>query len=413
MLDIHPDRPGEFDDDDADDSNNNNNNNNSAREPFEVFEAGTGHGSLTLHLARAIHAANPPLPRTLREAIFAKKPAESGEKDQTQAQQSDDGQVESDTACGSAAEAGDGPPDLEPLTASDAEPAPASSPPTPSKSSFHTIPLLHPSPDLAPVLTEYLASRRAVLHTLDRNASHARHARRLVRQFRRAQYLGDVDFHTGDLAAYLEARLAARHDRPFLDRAVLDLPGPHRPEIAAPLIRALRSGALLAVFTPSVSQLAQFIQAWADPVHSRHRARQQQQQQHQASNAGAEAEAETAAAAAASPPPLLKVERIVELPTSVLLASPSALGVTDAGPGRPWDLRTAVPRELERQRSSASDDATDEAASAGPDELVQIMRPKVGDRVVGGGFVAVLRRRSDSVRPTENGEVQGMVAERQ
>ncbi|KFX96568.1 hypothetical protein V490_03275, partial [Pseudogymnoascus sp. VKM F-3557] len=33
--------------------------------PLEIFEAGTGHGALTLHLARAIHAANPappPLP---------------------------------------------------------------------------------------------------------------------------------------------------------------------------------------------------------------------------------------------------------------------------------------------------------------------------------------------------------------
>ncbi|KAI9726572.1 MAG: hypothetical protein M1828_000939 [Chrysothrix sp. TS-e1954] len=28
--------------------------------PFEILEVGTGHGSLTLHLARAIHAANPP-----------------------------------------------------------------------------------------------------------------------------------------------------------------------------------------------------------------------------------------------------------------------------------------------------------------------------------------------------------------
>ena len=30
--------------------------------PLEILEAGTGHGGLTLHLSRAIHAANPPLP---------------------------------------------------------------------------------------------------------------------------------------------------------------------------------------------------------------------------------------------------------------------------------------------------------------------------------------------------------------
>ena len=34
---------------------------------LEIFEAGTGHGSLTLHLARAIHAANPHPPKSPRQ----------------------------------------------------------------------------------------------------------------------------------------------------------------------------------------------------------------------------------------------------------------------------------------------------------------------------------------------------------
>lgn len=36
--------------------------------PLEILEAGTGHGSLTLHLACAIHAANPPLPENTAAA---------------------------------------------------------------------------------------------------------------------------------------------------------------------------------------------------------------------------------------------------------------------------------------------------------------------------------------------------------
>ncbi|KAH7360258.1 adenine-N(1)--methyltransferase [Rhexocercosporidium sp. MPI-PUGE-AT-0058] len=47
LLDLHPSppRPNAID-----------------NERLEIFEAGTGHGALTLHLAKAIHAANPPAP---------------------------------------------------------------------------------------------------------------------------------------------------------------------------------------------------------------------------------------------------------------------------------------------------------------------------------------------------------------
>ncbi|KAH7395858.1 adenine-N(1)--methyltransferase [Cadophora sp. MPI-SDFR-AT-0126] len=47
LLDLHPTPPRP---------------NETNEEVLEIFEAGTGHGALTLHLARAIHAANPPAP---------------------------------------------------------------------------------------------------------------------------------------------------------------------------------------------------------------------------------------------------------------------------------------------------------------------------------------------------------------
>src|SRR5215469_15842918 len=48
LLDLHPDSARDSKEKD--------------RRRLEILEAGTGHGGLTLHLARAIHAANPPAP---------------------------------------------------------------------------------------------------------------------------------------------------------------------------------------------------------------------------------------------------------------------------------------------------------------------------------------------------------------
>lgn len=59
LLDLHPTPPRP---------------NSTDEEKLEIFEAGTGHGALTLHLARAIHAANSPAP--IPEAIL---PSEDGD----------------------------------------------------------------------------------------------------------------------------------------------------------------------------------------------------------------------------------------------------------------------------------------------------------------------------------------------
>ncbi|KAM6509132.1 hypothetical protein FSOLCH5_012120 [Fusarium solani] len=58
LLDLNISRPGEeeYDTDQT-------------PPPFEIFEAGTGMGSLTLHLARALHAGNPTVPPSLRNAL--------------------------------------------------------------------------------------------------------------------------------------------------------------------------------------------------------------------------------------------------------------------------------------------------------------------------------------------------------
>ncbi|KFH41327.1 hypothetical protein ACRE_079630 [Hapsidospora chrysogenum ATCC 11550] len=286
MMDLHPERPGEVYD--------------PADEPFEVFEAGTGAASLTLHIARALHAGNPSLGRRLREAIPTAKttaihrPSKSDE--------SAEGAVTTTT--------------LASLDLGD--------------------------PSLREEAEAYLPTRRAILHTLDRKALHSFEAHNLVRRFRRGIYLPNIDFHTGSISSYLTPRLASRNGRPFLSRAVLDLPSPE--DNADPVISALRPNGTLIVFSPSISQIAGFA-AWS--------------------------------VEGAKP---LKLDRVAELPTS----SSAEYGVQECEGGRAWNLSTTVPK---------GEDGED----GGGRRVVQIMRPRVGDRIAGGGFVAVFRKMNERV----------------
>ncbi|UPL02434.1 hypothetical protein LCI18_013368 [Fusarium solani-melongenae] len=247
--------------------------------PFEIFEAGTGMGSLTLHLARALHAGNPAVPPSLRNALCSAryKRDEFG---------------------------------------------------------------LDLSPEVSAEYETYRSNRRAVLHTLDRNHKHSRAAHSLIRQFRRALYFPTVDFHVGSIDEYIPSRLAQTNNEPFLSHAILDLPSAH--DHAGPVIQALQPNGLLIIFTPSISQIADF-QAWilrsGQPI---------------------------------------RPERVIELPVST-----TADGVRDTGGGKEWDVKTVIPKDQ-------------------PDgSPVQVMRPRVGDRIAGGGFVAVMRRWPAGQVPSE------------
>ncbi|VUC21714.1 unnamed protein product [Clonostachys rosea] len=328
MLDLSPERPGENDGPDD--------------EVFEVFEAGTGMGSLTMHIAKALHAANPPMRKDLRDAVATaslerRAPAPGGEtvadaeletsgsEQSTESVSRDENEVSSST-------------DSELATSEPSSPVPRdieSTPPPPGQPPIQTMTLsrLDVPPNIASDIAQWSSSRRAVLHTLDRNPNHSRGAYKLLRRFRRAIYLPNVDFHVGSIHDYLTPRLAASSNVPFLSRAVLDLPAPE--SFAEPVVRALKPNGLLVVFNPSISQIADFAK-WAFVT--------------------------------GQP---LRHERTAELPNSFHVAADEPTA-NDCGGGRPWDVRTVMPKD--------------------GDEVVQVMRPRVGDRVMGGGFVAVFRR---------------------
>lgn len=295
LLDIHVDTPSGASNDEP---------------PFEILEAGTGHGALTLHLARAIHAANPPRARTPEFAINVEEPED-------------------------AVYLGESMSDLQETT-----------------------------------IESWKPCRRAIVHTLDISSKHSKHAKKIVQGFRHGLYAGNVDFHVGDVSAWLESQKVTRQtEEPFLNHVFLDLPNAdsHLANVAP----ALRVDGLLAVFNPSITQIAQC------------------------------------------------VEKIREEKLPYLLDQVVELG---AGTIREWDVRAVRPRStLKKADAKESSEASDaepidpvkgqeardgelaETLAKEDEKWAMVCRPKAGQMVVGGGFLA-LWRRMERPKRKEQGE---------
>lgn len=263
LLDLHPDiRSTEESGEDV--------------EPLEILEAGTGHGSLTLYLSRAIHAAN----------VDRSQPS---------------GRVEDD-------------------------------------------------------------ARRAIIHTIDVSGKFSAHAKEVVEGFKHGLYASNVDFHVGDVSDWLKEKQSTRGPDPFLSHAFLDLPSAdtHLQTVA----RALKTDGTLIVFNPSITQINECaIKIKNEDIQ-------------------------------------LDLERIVEL------------GVNGGSGGREWDVRFVRPRAvLKAEAEALATESTGEEIT-GEDEEVgdsttpipvavddkpwsMVCRPKVGEKITGGGFLGVFKRRRE------------------
>ena len=258
---------------------------------LEILEAGTGHGSLTLHLARAIAAANPP------------------------------------------------PPDVEY--------------PRMPQANF-AMPATRDHVRLAEAWTEWKKTRNAVIHTVEYSDVHSRAAEKLIRNFRQGLYWPHIDFSVGDVGEWVTTKFQERRN-PFLSAVILDVPDVHSqiPRV----LPAMQDEATLIVFAASITQLCECEKLIDD------------QSLH------------------------FKQDKVLELGS----------GISD---GRIWNVRLAVPktrsksagsRGLVAPGSSENDDSgeVDVLAIEHP-EKVMICRPKVGERLVGGGFIGIWRKMSTS-----------------
>lgn len=272
-------------------------------------------GSLTLHIARMLHGANPPVPPELKKAMLA-APYKDGL--------------------------------LPRVVASDDTPVFGPMPHAPEL----------PSPELEAQLHAYRASRRAILHSLDVNPSTSRQAHGVVQNFGRGRYVLDVDFHVRTIRSFFESRLAENGRQPFLSHAVLDLPGSS--EHADLVVEALKPDGRLVVFFPSVTQVLEFV-VW---THSTNQA--------------------------------LYLDKVVELQSSSW-----APGFTDAVGGREWDIRVVTPRSKLNKERASEQGPSDEVLGAA--QQVHVCRPKVGNYVGGGGFLAIFSKRMPEATEEESG----------
>ena len=324
LLDIHISRPARHDKD---------------LPTIEILEAGTGHGSLTLHLARAIHGANP------RPPDICVSNDKKGE-----------------------AEALPGQPP--PVTREEISGTSGNSTPEASKK----IPAEHHCSE------GWKKRRGAIVHTIDVSPVHSQHAKEIVCGFRQGIYAGDIDFHVGDVSDWIDEQQKVRisdalgsTEGAFLSHVILDMPASHRhvDKVAS----ALHVDGSLMLFNPSVTQIMEAVKLIRERKLP------------------------------------LVLDRILEL------------GPTMTG-GREWDVRAVKPRAILKAQRAEEDADVDvkyptatthgdyqqrktmdevpsassgnEASSQAPKRMEEgwemVCRPKVGERVVGGGFLGLWRR---------------------
>ncbi|CAG8932544.1 unnamed protein product [Penicillium salamii] len=204
LLDLHVNTPAEGE----------------TQPPLEILESGTGHGSLTLHLARAIHAANttpPPLPKRSQIQFIEGRIKGPDEKDglkETTESTSDPVQEEWDA---------------------------------------------------------WRAQRNAIIHTVDTGAKFSALAEKNVKGFRRGIYAGNVDFHVGPVETWVAQQKELRKTgptsdgntvEPFVSHVILDMPSSNlRIPHVSPILK--RDG-LLVVFMPSITQIGECLKLIKD-----------------------------------------------------------------------------------------------------------------------------------------------------
>ncbi|KAI9806008.1 MAG: hypothetical protein M1833_004415 [Piccolia ochrophora] len=214
------------------------------------------------------------------------------------------------------------------------------------------------------------------------------HARHIVRSFHRGLYYPHIDFHVGDLSAWIHAQRARRPPGPFLNYVLLDLPSAHNH--LASVGDVLHPDGVLAVFNPSITQIGDC------------------------------------------------VRMVKEKQLPFVIESVRELGTSVGTGGREWDVRTTKVRERsvlppqmarsgcqERSKpgdvslhgfvndgvsneedegaataevgaptstTSPSDDWGTAVSNESADIQELVCRPKVGARVVGGGFLGLWRK---------------------
>lgn len=219
-------------------------------------------------------------------------------------------------------------------------------------------------------------NRQAVIHTVDISPLHSEHAAGILKGFRRSMYAHDVEFYVGDVSEWVDEQICRRQKsgsladgQAFLSHVILDLPGSHTH--IERISSALQVNGSLLIFQPSITQIVACVEKIREKFLP------------------------------------LDLEQVLEL--------------GDTTGGREWDVRAVKPRAIIRAENQKKMETTgteernaveewclssevkgsideqmvgDEAKASPKDDTgwEMVCRPKVGERVVGGGFVGVWKR---------------------
>jgi tRNA (adenine57-N1/adenine58-N1)-methyltransferase len=225
-------------------------------------------------------------------------------------------------------------------------------------------------PESDNALAIWKASRKAVIHTIDISPKYSKHAAKIVAGYRHGRYADNVDFHVGDASEWIKSEHVRRaSEDPFLTHAFLDLPATHN-HLSA-VASALQNDGTLIIFNPSITQILDCIS---------------------------------------------KIKR-QNIP--LFLDQTLELGNNGGSGGKPWDLRAVKPRALSKVQptesgsdtaQSSGSEASEESITRDPAQALKeakpedpdwtfVCRPKVGERITGGGFLGVFRKMNDTFRP--------------
>ena len=209
---------------------------------------------------------------------------------------------------------------------------------------------------------------RAVVHTIDISEKYSQHAEGVVQGFRNGLYSPHVKFHVGDVENWATTALAAENGKPFLSRVFLDLPGADQK--LESVTRAMRVDGTVIVFNPSITQIMDVAKKIKDDGIP------------------------------------LELEKVIEL------------GVNGGSGGREWDVRPVKPRVAqklqEEEHGNVGDEEKDDefGLERNGDQVAveegtatvgrgwsMVCRPKVGERVVGGGFLGLWKKQRPLHQP--------------
>ncbi|KAK4936309.1 hypothetical protein LTR10_022786 [Elasticomyces elasticus] len=297
---------------------------------LEILEAGTGHGSLTLHIAREIAAANPP-PLTINAPQIQKE-------DSTRTVKSTKPQVDQ---------------------------------------------------DLEGAWNDWKRTRKAVLHTVEKVEANRWHAEKVVRGFRQGLYWPHVDFYVGDVRTWVEDRLKQRRDRRrtppspesdaaggFLDYVLLDMPGVETQ--LRHVHTAMPEGAKLVVFAPSVTQIGQcirIIQEASLPLRM-----EKVLELGEGISNGRQWDVR-----------MVRPRRLDDSASEKPTSPAPAAGPTEVEPQAATSASEEITISSE---SAAADERELPVQEESTDEPVMICRPLVGERTIGGGFIGLFKKMS-------------------